>query len=743
MSDTEEVEEPVGKPKSRRIFINHVDSYSGLNIGKYLSQCVVGASLEDLEEDEEGDAGSVHSVADDVSQKEGSYRVVGTLKDPSSKPPEFVAQIISFGTREELLEHLLECDIIIYDVTEDAEIIDEAVWSVSSLHTEIEHFDGPKMFILLSSVMTWAKSKPLDADDPEIPFTEDDYRRRKAHPNFKEHVSAEKLVIKYGKTNKQKFSTYVVASGLSYGMGENIFHFLFKTAWLGEAPALQCFGTGTNIVPTIHIRDLACVLQNICDGRPKTRYLVAVDDSQNSLEEIVRCISYYLGTGKIRKIAKEDYDYMRQVVSSKVGPGKVDHISKEDALLIKDLKQSEFDSLLVNLRMEAMFVKESMSVRWVAETGLVDSIEKIIKEFKTTRGLQPMRACILGPPASGKTSLVAKVCENYKLHHIKIQDVIDEAMQRLEQSAARLEQGGGGEGEDEEEDEAKAQEDVELLEAIKDSKENNNGRLEDQYIIRFYRDKLHSMPCQNQGFVLDGFPKTYEQAKDLFAVDEEEESDEGRKLPYDATIMPEVVISLDAPDEFLKNRIMNLPEEIVQGTHNTEDGFLRRLQEFRSINHEDDTVLNYFDELEIHPEHINVSQFDDINYKAMLAKVKEWMGGERNYGPTPEEKEAMERAAAEERLHKEAAQRAEQERQEAEEAALMKQRRDEWMSRLEEVRRQELEVLEEQSIPLRNYLMKHVMPTLTKGLIECCQVRPGDPVDYLAEYLFKNNPQVD
>ena len=37
-------------------------------------------------------------------------------------------------------------------------------------------------------------------DDPEIPFTEEDYRRRKAHSNFKAHTSAEKLVIKLGKT---------------------------------------------------------------------------------------------------------------------------------------------------------------------------------------------------------------------------------------------------------------------------------------------------------------------------------------------------------------------------------------------------------------------------------------------------------------------------------------------------------------------------------------------------------------
>ena len=50
-------------------------------------------------------------------------------------------------------------------------------------------------------------------------------------------------------------------------------------------------------------------------------------------------------------------------------------------------------------------------------------------------------------------------------------------------------------------------------------------------------------------------------------------------------------------------------------------------------------------------------------------------------------------------------------------------------------------MMEVQSVPLRNYLMKHVMPTLTQGLIECCKVRPDDPVDYLAEYLFAQNPQ--
>ena len=50
-------------------------------------------------------------------------------------------------------------------------------------------------------------------------------------------------------------------------------------------------------------------------------------------------------------------------------------------------------------------------------------------------------------------------------------------------------------------------------------------------------------------------------------------------------------------------------------------------------------------------------------------------------------------------------------------------------TRLEEVRKQEQEVLEAQSVPLRNYLMKYVMPTLTSGLIEVCKVRPEVSLD--------------
>lgn len=59
-----------------------------------------------------------------------------------------------------------------------------------------------------------------------------------------------------------------------------------------------------------------------------------------------------------------------------------------------------------------------------------------------------------------------------------------------------------------------------------------------------------------------------------------------------------------------------------------------------------------------------------------------------------------------------------------------------------QVRTEEIALLEVQSQPLRNYLMQHVMPTLSQGLIECVRARPDDPIDFIAEYLFHHNNQI-
>ena len=55
---------------------------------------------------------------------------------------------------------------------------------------------------------------------------------------------------------------------------------------------------------------------------------------------------------------------------------------KEQAALIKGVSQMELDMLLVNLRMESVFVKENMRVMWVSEAGLAANIVNVVKEYR-------------------------------------------------------------------------------------------------------------------------------------------------------------------------------------------------------------------------------------------------------------------------------------------------------------------------------------------------------------------------
>nr|XP_033323738.1 uncharacterized protein LOC117219018 [Megalopta genalis] len=65
----------------------------------------------------------------------------------------------------------------------------------------------------------------------------------------------------------------------------------------------------------------------------------------------------------------------------------------------------------------------------------------------------------------------------------------------------------------------------------------------------------------------------------------------------------------------------------------------------------------------------------------------------------------------------------------------------EWTELMEKLKEEEEERLCLMGMPLRHYLVKYIFPTLTQGLIEVANLRPDDPIDFLAEYLFKENPE--
>ncbi|XP_022606495.1 adenylate kinase 7 [Seriola dumerili] len=693
------------KQSPKRVFINNIDSYSSKHIAKFVSECVVGTSVDpdgEMETEEEERMKSNNSGA-------AAFQVVGSVSEKSDEDRPHVLEEYLGLDRDQLLPKLMSCDVIIYNISQHSEQVEEALWAVSALHNEMGNFSGPKTFILISTVMTWACSKPVDPDDVELPFTDQIFWRRRAHPSFKQHIDLEKRVVKMGKTNRTLFSTYVVASGLQYGMGEQVFHFFFKTSWLGQEPQIPVFGDGSNIIPTIHINDLASVIQNVIEHQPKPYYLLAVDYSNNTMENIVK------------------------TVASALGPGKIQKKPFEEAFLTKDLSTTEIDSMLVNLRMEGVYVKELFSINWQCESGLVENMELVVEEYRQSRGLLPIRLCVLGPPAVGKSTVSKQICEHYKLHHITLKETISETITQLENTVKRFDPDA--------ENEDSAAEAHDLLNRLKDSMEQSGGHMDDQLLVKVLKVKLMSNPCRNQGFVLDDLPKTYEQAKELFSAEEDESEDGTSHISsHSRKIMPEFVLRLDATDAFLKDRVMNLPERLVQEHNYEHEHFLRCLASYRENNMEDETVVNYFDEQDMTPLNLEITSSDEPDCLLLMQKIYDTVGKPRNYGPSSQEVEEEDMRKAEEKLRREALERAQEEQMEVKEARHRTARWEEWTNGLEEVRQQEEELLEAQSVPMRNYLLEHVMPILTQGLIECCRVRPHDPVDFLAEYLFKNNP---
>lgn len=71
-----------------------------------------------------------------------------------------------------------------------------------------------------------------------------------------------------------------------------------------------------------------------------------------------------------------------------------------------------------------------------------------------------------------------------------------------------------------------------------------------------------------------------------------------------------------------------------------------------------------------------------------------------------------------------------------------KQKEDYTKSRFEQIKEQERDLLDSKSQPIRAYLVDNVVPILKDGLIEVCKNQPDDPVDFLAEFLFRESKNI-
>ena len=96
---------------------------------------------------------------------------------------------------------------------------------------------------------------------------------------------------------KDNLRTVVVASGFMYGNGESCFQHLFKSGWCQD-DEYRIVAPGTNVIPTIHVRDLARFVRKVTlDDTTQSGYFFAVDGSNITQTELVTAALREFGAG--------------------------------------------------------------------------------------------------------------------------------------------------------------------------------------------------------------------------------------------------------------------------------------------------------------------------------------------------------------------------------------------------------------------------------------------------------------
>ncbi|KAJ8676621.1 hypothetical protein QAD02_012408 [Eretmocerus hayati] len=529
-------------------------------------------------------------------------------------------------------------------------------------------------FVLISSISTWSRSRP---DTSGEPLTEADYRKRRSHEAFKRKLECERAVLSMTSARKhselaRKLQAIVLCAGLTYGDEEGLLEPLFKLAWLNEKQ-LPVIEPGDNLVPLLHVRDLAAAVYAIMDDWPKIRYIVAVEKEVSKQKSIVKAISRVLSTGNLK------------------------FVSEEEAVFQFEIPEVVLNAMTLNTNISPAHLINNSRMNWQSERCFCKNISAIVEEYRISRNLLPIRVIILGPPASGKTTLAKALCQHYKLHYVSEKTLVAETISQI------------------------------------------------------FRRKLLSKGCRNQGYVMDGYPETLSQAGLLFnsiesKSDVEDYEGEDNSVTDGGTnelesLEPEFVIALEASDDFLMERVISLPERDLQDSRRVEEQMLQRFRDYKERNDEDVTPLQVFDELEVHPNIINIEGDKFPQMTKTFEHCLSIIGEARNYGPTPEEIEEETKRIETKAAAEAARKKAEQEQEIIKRIHEREKRALEWMELLDKLKEEEEERLCLMAEPLRHYLARYVFPTLTQGLSEVAKVRPDEPIDYLAEYFLKKNPE--
>jgi adenylate kinase len=139
--------------------------------------------------------------------------------------------------------------------------------------------------------------KKLRRKFKHLAFSEKDYGLRDPIEEYRIIKEIEDEVLNFKKENVK---TYVISAGILYGKGEAIFNSHIQKAWLQEPMRLPYVGDGNNLVPTIHVTDLARMVFKVFEKKPERKYIFAIDNNlRPTQKKLIASISNGIGTGLV------------------------------------------------------------------------------------------------------------------------------------------------------------------------------------------------------------------------------------------------------------------------------------------------------------------------------------------------------------------------------------------------------------------------------------------------------------
>ncbi|XP_050532141.1 adenylate kinase 7-like [Daktulosphaira vitifoliae] len=570
-----------------RVFVNHGDSYHG----KYIIQELNQTSLEEIElynenntlDEEFNEQNSINKNVQEIRIKSNqfsnsencykiesetqdytrenkpkvklltygvksiNYDVITTLKNKNMKNfknyeyLKSLKKVIVPNNKIMLMNDIKKCSIVVFDISIDDTQIFEAKQSIKEIlevidfvkdqpNSEIAKQNGIRVFILISSILTWAFTQKKNNINP---ITQNDYLKRIYHPNYKKFYDLENYILLLNDLYKGYFYGIILAPGIVYGQGEHALEYILSTAF-NEKEQFMIPEINNNL-PIIHVKNLARIVRNLVNHYDKIvqPYIIGVETSKFSLSNITEAIR--------DEVNKEEYiycDYSCLFINKKV-------------------TQKIYDMITISLQVVPLIDDYIINILNLEELNLhkFNKAKQLITEYLIEQNLQAKKIVINGP--YGTSDMSKKIAMIYNLDCIDISSLSEEFLflkeneisntasiinkkKCISNSTYTLNMDSRSNIKYDEIENIN-QDIHRIKEIIKEQKKyfKDHGQIDDKYLIPLIKQKLYSHKAKYRGYIISNYPETIKQAQVIF---ESKELNQSIKTYSD--IFPTIIVNI-------------------------------------------------------------------------------------------------------------------------------------------------------------------------------------------------------